>query len=74
VRTTLIPYIARFLAHWICRDEEDDETMQWEQEQIRRGGQSKQASADRTPVKPTYRAAPSAYSAPFFSQRKLSFF
>lgn len=46
------------------REEEDDETIEWEQEQLRRSGHLGDATADEAPVKQVYKPAPSGL--PFF--------
>ncbi|KIJ62603.1 hypothetical protein HYDPIDRAFT_30203 [Hydnomerulius pinastri MD-312] len=39
-------------------DEEDEETMEWEREQLRRGGHDSAATSEATPAKQVYKAAP----------------
>lgn len=46
------------------RAEEDEETMEWEQEQLRRGGHLGDESVDKAPVKQVYKATPSKSSLP----------
>jgi hypothetical protein len=44
----------------IFREEEDEETMEWEHEQLRRGGhQTPEPSSSSSKVKQVYKAAPS---------------
>lgn len=45
-------------ATFVLREEEDEETMEWEQEQLRRGGH-RASSVQPTAVKQEYRPAPS---------------
>lgn len=42
----------------VCREEQDEETMEWEQEQLRRGGLRAEDMNEKA-VKPTYKPAPS---------------
>lgn len=44
-----------------CSEEEDEETAEWEQEQLRRGGHLRSESGASTPskAKQTYKPAPS---------------
>jgi len=46
--------------HALCREEEDEETMEWEHEQLRRGGhRTPEPSSSSSKAKEIYRAAPS---------------
>jgi len=45
--------------HRDFREEEDDESMEWEREQLRRGGHFKMAAADKERTKQVYKPAPS---------------
>lgn len=54
--------------HSLNREEEDDETIEWEQEQLRRGGHTTPDSSSKSaPVKQTYKPAPSRQSSTIFS-------
>jgi GC-rich sequence DNA-binding factor len=46
-------------------EEEDEETMEWEQEQLRRGGNIAAADVDKASVKQIYKAASSMFH-PFY--------
>lgn len=50
--------------HKECREEHDEETMEWEQEQLRRGGHNVEIVSEK-PQKATYKAAPSTSSLMF---------
>lgn len=43
----------------IYSEEEDDETMEWEQEQLRRGGHLVDENIERAPIKQVYKPASS---------------
>lgn len=45
----------------IFREEEDEETVEWEQEQLRRGGHRTPEPSSSTKFKQVYKAAPSAF-------------
>jgi GC-rich sequence DNA-binding factor len=49
----------RLFTNYIYRAEEDDETMEWEQEQLRRGGHLANDRIDAASTKQVYKAAPS---------------
>lgn len=56
--------------HVLSREEEDEETMEWEQEQLRRGGhQTPEPSSSSSKVKEIYRAAPSKQASLMTSPR-----
>jgi GC-rich sequence DNA-binding factor len=70
VCTIIVPIFLLFRAHRNPSEEDDDETIQWEQAQLRRGGHLKKA--DKTPVKRIYKAAPSMSSHHFVPQSSLT--
>ena len=53
-------FIVCFTANLPSSEEEDDETVEWEQEQLRRGGhRTPEPSSSKSKVKQVYKAAPS---------------
>lgn len=46
----------------IHSEEDDEETLEWEKEQLRRGGKGNNDFGNTIPVKEEYRPAPSEFS------------